>query len=123
VEQHYQRAGTLATEHAVLDDTGEGIGRDAAAKATGATLASLTYLDAPAVTKSVDPATQALIDRREALNRQIDDLRRRQNSMPSAEFDQAFEKLILELSQVSAEIRKKGGSVSPTSLVPDVQGA
>jgi hypothetical protein len=109
VEQHYQRAGTLATEHAVLDDTGEGIGRDAAAKVAVATLASLTYLDAPAVTRSADPAVQALIDRRDVLNRQIDDLRRRQSSMPAAEFDQAFEKLILELSQVSAEIRKKGG--------------
>jgi len=110
VEQHYQRAGTLATEHAVLDDTGQGTGRDAAATVTGATLATLTYLDAPAATRSADPAIQALLDRRDALNKQIDDLRRRQSSMPAAEFDQAFEKLVLELSQVSAEIRKKGGS-------------
>jgi hypothetical protein len=109
VEQHYQRAGKLATEHAVLDDTGEGTGRDAAAKVTGATLASLTYLDAPAVTKSADPAVQALLDRRDALTRQIDELRRRQATMPAAEFDQAFEKLVTELAQVSAEIRKKGG--------------
>jgi hypothetical protein len=109
VEQHYQRAGTLATEHAVLDDTGQGTGRDASATVTGASLASLTFLDAPAVTRSADPAVQALIDRREALNKQIDDLRRRQSSMPPAEFDSAFEKLILELSQVSAEIRKRSG--------------
>jgi hypothetical protein len=109
VEQHYQRAGTLATEHAVLDDTGQGTGRDASATVTGTTLASLTFLDAPAVTRSADPAVQALIDRREALNKQIDDLRRRQSSMPAAEFDSAFEKLILELSQVSAEIRKRSG--------------
>ena len=31
VEQHYQRAGTLPTEHAMLEDTAEGAGRDAAA--------------------------------------------------------------------------------------------
>jgi hypothetical protein len=109
VEQHYQRAGHLATEHAVLDDTGEGVGRDAAAKPAGATLSSLTYLDLPAVTRSADPAVQALIDRRDALSRQIDDLRRRQAFLPAAEFEQAFEKLALELAQVSAEIRKKGG--------------
>jgi hypothetical protein len=109
VEQHYQRAGILATEHAMLDDTGEGTGRDAAATAANVTLSSLTYLDAPAAAKSADPAVQALIDRRDALSRQIDDLRRRQSSLPAAEYEQQFEKLALELAQVSAEIRKKGG--------------
>jgi hypothetical protein len=109
VDQHYQRAGILATEHAVIDDTGDGVGRDAAAKPAGVTLASLTYLDAPAATRSADPAVQALMDRREALNKQIDDLRRAQATMPAADFEQQFEKLALELAQVSAEIRRKGG--------------
>jgi len=108
VEQHFQRSGTLATEHAMLDDTGEGTGRDAAAKASGTTLASVTYLDAPGAATSADPAVQALLDRRTSLTKQIDDLRRRQTSMPPAEFDQQFEKLALELAQVSAELRKKG---------------
>ena len=109
VDQHYERAGILSTEKAVLDDTGEGVGRDAAAKVSGATLASLTYLDAPRAAKSSDPATQALIDRREALTKQIDDLRLRQSSISAADFEQQFEKLALELAQVSADIRKKGG--------------
>jgi hypothetical protein len=107
VEQHYERDGKLATEHAMLDDTGEGTGRDASAQATSVTLASLTYLDAPAAAKSADPAVQALIDRREALTKQIDDLRARQSSMPAADYQQQFEKLALELAQVSAEIRNK----------------
>jgi hypothetical protein len=108
VEQHFQRAGTLPTEHAVLDDTGDGTGRDAAAKPAGTTLSSITYLDAPQAATSADPAVQALIDRRASLAKQIDDLRRRQSVMPAAEFDQQFEKLALELAQVSAELRKKG---------------
>ncbi len=108
VEQHYQRAGTLATEHAVLDDSGEGTGRDAAAPAAGATLATLTYLDAPHVATSADPAVQALIDRREALTKEIDDLRSRQSSMPAVEYQQQFEKLALDLAQVSAQLRKQG---------------
>lgn len=110
VEQHYQRAGTLAPEHAVLEDTAAGAGRDAKATTTAVTLSAMTYLDAPAAAKSADPAVQALIDRREALTRQIDDLRRRQTSMPAAEFEAQFEKLALELAEVSAEIRKKGGN-------------
>jgi hypothetical protein len=108
VEQHYQRAGTLATEHAVLDDSGEGTGRDAAAPAAGVTLATLTYLDAPHVATSADPAVQALIDRREALTKEIDDLRSRQSSMPAVEYQQQFEKLALDLAQVSAQLRKQG---------------
>jgi hypothetical protein len=109
VEEHYQQTGHLSTEHAILDDTGEGTGRDATAKPTGATLSSLTYLDTPVVTKSADPAVQALIDRRDALTKQIDDLRLKQSSIPAAEYEQAFETLALELAQVSAEIRKRGG--------------
>jgi hypothetical protein len=108
VEQHYQREGKLATEHAMLDDAGDGKGRDGAATATSVTLASMTYLDAPATATSADPAVQALIDRREALTRQIDDLRRRQSSMAAAEFEQQFEKLATDLAEVSAELRKKG---------------
>jgi hypothetical protein len=107
VDQHFQRAGTLATEHAVLDDTGDGTGRDAAAPATTVTLSTLTYLDAPHVATSADPAVQALIDRREALTKQIDDLRSRQSSLPAEEYSQQFEKLALELAQVSEDIRKK----------------
>jgi len=49
-----------------------------------------------------------LLDRRETLTKQIDELRRRQSSMPAADFDQQFEKLAIELAQVSAELRKKG---------------
>jgi hypothetical protein len=107
VEQHFQRAGTMQSEHAELDDSGQGTGRDASAKTAGLTLASMTYLDAPAVTRSSDPAVQALIDRREALTKQIDDLRSRQTAMPAAEFQQQFEKLALDLAEVSSEIRKK----------------
>ena len=109
VEQHYQRAGTLAPEEAILEDTADGAGRDAAAKPAGVTLSSMTYLDAPAVAKSADPAVQALLDKRDALTRQVDELRRRQASMPAAEFEQQFEKLAVELAEVSAEIRRKGG--------------
>jgi hypothetical protein len=107
VEAHYKREGTMATEKAVLDDTGTGTPRDAAAVSTTATLASLTYIDAPKAERSADPAVQTLIDRRESLTKQIDDLRRRQAGMPAAEFEQQFEKLALELATVSAEIRRK----------------
>ncbi len=109
VQEHYDQAGQLSVEHPVLDDTGDGVGRDASAKADTPTLASFTYLDAPKVATSADPATQALLEKQAALTRQIDDLRARRSTMSPGDFDAAFQKLALELSQVSAEIRAKTG--------------
>jgi hypothetical protein len=108
VQQHYERAGLLSTEHAMLTDSPDGASRDAASNGT-ATLAGMTYLDAPVTTTSTDPAVIALFRRRDELNSQIDALRLRKGSMPAAEYDQAFEKLALELATVSQEIRKKTG--------------
>jgi len=108
VQQHYERAGQMSTEKAMLTDSADGKGRDATASGTG-TLAAMTYLDAPAATTSTDPAVVALFKRRDDLNRQIDELRLRKNVMPAGEYDAAFEKLALELAGVSQEIRKKSG--------------
>ncbi len=108
VAQHYERAGQLSTEHGMLTDSADGTARDTAANATGS-LAAMTYLDAPPTTTSTDPEVIALFKRRDDLNAQIDALRLRRASMPAAEYDQAFEKLALELATVSQEIRKKSG--------------
>lgn len=110
VEQHYEQAGTINTEKAVFDDTGEGVARNAvvAGEAPG-TVASVTYLDAPKAATSSDPEMQRLLQRQQALTQQLDDLRRRRPTMSAEEYDAAYEKLIVELATVSAEIRKRGG--------------
>ena len=110
VLQHYEQAGTLVTEKAVFDDTGEGVARNAAvAGEAPGTVASVTYLDTPKAATSSNPEVQALLNRQQALTQQLDDLRRRRPTMPAAAYDEAFEKLMLELAAVSAEIRKRGG--------------
>jgi tetratricopeptide (TPR) repeat protein len=109
VADHYQQSGLLATEHALIDDTGQGTGRDATADAQNGSIAGLTYLDAVATPTSADPAVQGLYDRQRALTEQVDVLRRRRDTIPPAEFDRAFEPLILDLSAVSHEIRRKSG--------------
>jgi tetratricopeptide (TPR) repeat protein len=109
VADYYQQSGHLATEHALLDDTGKGTGRDATVQGQNGSLAGLTYLDAVPTPTSADPAVQGLYDRQRALTDQVDELRRRRDSLPPAEFDRAFEPLIVDLSAVSHEIRLKGG--------------
>jgi hypothetical protein len=109
VAQHYEQNGHIPTEHAMLDDTGDGKGRDAATQGEDGTAASMTYLDAEAVPTSSDPAVLALIARQGELTRQIDDLRRRRAGMAPIQFDQQFEPLIIELATVSREVRRKTG--------------
>ena len=109
VKQYYEQKGTMATETAVLDDNGDGAGRDAVATGPDGAIAALTYFEGVAVPTSTDPAVQRLLARQRELTEQIDDLRRRRPSMPAAEFDKEFERLALELATVSAQVRSQTG--------------
>jgi hypothetical protein len=111
VAQHYERLGDniMATEHAAFDDDGDGKARTAATEGTDGNVAGLTYLDVPMVAQSSDPETQKLLARQQALTEQVDDLRRRQATMPAAEFDSQLEKLLTELAVVSRDIRRRTG--------------
>jgi hypothetical protein len=110
VAQHYEQSGNLlATEHAVFDDTGDGVGRDATGTGPDGTIAGLTYLDTVAVPTSSDPAVQEMLGRQKALTEQVDELRRKRPAMAADEFDREFEKLIVELALVSRDVRRKTG--------------
>ena len=109
VADHYERAGRLSTETAVVDDTGDGKGRAATATGEDGSIASFTYLDVVAAPKSSDPAVQQLLDRQQSLIEQVDELRRRRNSMAADAFDREFEKLIVDLALVSRDVRRKTG--------------
>jgi hypothetical protein len=106
VKQYYERIGQLATEHAMFDDSGDGKATDAAGSGEG-DVAGLTYLDTIAAPTSSDPEIQKLLSRQQALTQQVDELRKRRQSMPAEQFDREFEELMIELSLVSREIRRK----------------
>ena len=110
VKQHYDQAHYLPTENAVFNDTGDGSAQDKAVPGGApGTIASLTYLDAVAAPKSSDPAVQELLQRQQALTQQVDDLRKRRPTMAPEQFDQEFEKLIVELALVSRDVRRRTG--------------
>jgi len=109
VGQHYEQAGTLATERALLDDTGDGEGRLAGGEGEDGAVAEATYLDTVAAPTSEDPELQKLLLRQQALTDEIDALRRRRRTMPVEEYDREFERLVTELALVSSEIRRRGG--------------
>jgi hypothetical protein len=127
VKQHFERKGELVTERALLEDNGDGKGRDAMS-ATGedGTMSTMTYLDAVTTAKVTDPALQMLFQKQELLTEQVDELKRKKATMPTAEYDTAWEKLMIELALVGAEIRAKGGLSAPAipiRLVPGVETA
>lgn len=107
VKQHYEQANTMVTEIAVLDDNGDGKGRNATETGGDGTIAGLMFLQAATVATSSDPETQRLLVRQQALTEQVDDLRRRRPSMTPADYDREFETLIIELSVVSRDVRRR----------------
>lgn len=107
VKQHYEQRGQLTTERALLDDNGDGRGREAAAEGPDGGLARLAYFDNEVAAASSNPELASLIKRRQALEQQAEEHKGLKGVMPDAEWNAQFEKLMLELAQVSAEIRKK----------------
>ncbi|HYE87856.1 MAG TPA: hypothetical protein VEA16_15945, partial [Vicinamibacterales bacterium] len=88
-------------------DNGDGKGREATADGPDGGIARLAYLDNEVAAASSNPELAALIKRRQALEQQAEEHKALKGVMPDAEWNTQFEKLMLELAQVSAEIRKK----------------
>ncbi|MEO8076151.1 MAG: hypothetical protein ABI818_07470 [Acidobacteriota bacterium] len=108
VRRHYQQRGQLSAERALLDDTGDGVGKDAADPGDEGALASRTYLDEslPGAAPT-DEVLIKLLQRRSRLEADADDLRIRRQFLPAAEYRQEFERLMVELAKVSQEIRAR----------------
>ena len=107
MKQHYEQNGQLATERAVLDDNGDGKGREATAEGPDGGVARMSYLDAESAAESASPEIAALAKRRRTLEMQAEEHKQLKGVMPDGEWNATFEKLMIELAQVSAEIRKK----------------
>lgn len=107
VGRHYTERAQLTTERAVLSDTGERTGVKADATGPQGTLARSIYLDRDAASESADPAVQALIARRRALEADAQALIAKKGSTEPATWAEQFEKLMIELARISHEIRER----------------
>jgi len=104
----YARAGRLATEHALLEDTGDGVGREKAESGEGL-LARATYLDSLSVEQAAaNAATTKLQRERTRLEGEIEQLIGRKSSMPEDEYEATLEKLFIELAKVNRSIKQAG---------------
>lgn len=114
----YDAEGEILTEHAVLDDDGDGEGsRDPGMDAPDGRLAAAFHFgttrggavtDAPAEATD-DPVLARLYQERTGIQERIDALRDRKDALGQEEYDEALEALLVELALVNREIRAREG--------------
>src|SRR6185295_14800285 len=86
----YTRAGRLATEHALLEDNGDGVGHEKAEAGEGL-LARATYLDSLSIDEAAANAnTGRLMKERTRLEAEIEQLIARKQSMAESDYESAL---------------------------------
>lgn len=105
----YETQKRLATEHAILEDTGKGDGTKSPSAENGegllaARIGVVRLGGAQAV--AATPEKQKLLLRKEELETQIDGLKYQKAAMPVAQYRQQLSALLLELAKTQAELDK-----------------
>ena len=108
VRRYYEGRGQLATERALLDDDGDGRGREAGAEGTDGSASSRVYLD-PQTADAVptDEELLALLQKRAALEVDADELKQRRPLMTPQEYEKEFENLMIELAKTTRDIKRR----------------
>ena len=114
VAREYERDGRLLTEHAVLDDDGDGIG-SAAPDARGGegALARRFFLSGAATVASGDTAVTRLRAERRELEERLAALRARKDAMEQTAYDRELESLLLEIARNGRDLRAREGEGGP----------
>jgi len=108
VKRYFAQRGQLATERALLDDNGDGEGREAGGEGTDGSASARLYLD-PDVPGAAptDEVLLTLLQKRASLQADIDDLKQRRLLMTPAEYQEEFERLMIGLARVSRDVRAR----------------
>ena len=116
VERHYQVENEMLTEHAVLDDNGDGEGSsDAGLEGPDGPLAAtfqLGGISGTAAQTPDDPALARLYEERNEIQGRIEQLRAVRGSMAEDAYLDALEPLLVELALKNREIREREGGGS-----------
>ena len=106
VKQYYRQRGQLSVERPVLDDTGDGVGKESGESGPDGSIASRTFLDnSDDPGAGTGPALSELINRRNALEADFDDLKRKRTFMPAGDYEKQRDQLLIEIARISHEIR------------------
>ena len=101
VKAAYEKEGHILTEHATLDDGSQG--------KLAATLYLAPERSRTAAAQNLSPELRALLEQRDALERQVNDLRLKKDSMDAAAYDTQLETLVTNLALKTRQIRELEG--------------
>src|ERR1700730_3230047 len=107
--EFYSSQKRLATEHAVIEDTGkkEAVRTTLAENGEGSLAASFVLLRIGAAQKAAnDPAKRALLDKKEELERKIDLLKYQKAAMSAEDYKSQLSAALLELARVQEDLDK-----------------
>lgn len=103
----YKQKDRLATEHALIDDNGDGAGHEEAKEGDGA-IAKTTYLDSKTAEQAGADAEMArLLEERQRLEQEIEKLKARKDQMKLEEYEDQLERLLLDLVKVNQDIKSR----------------
>ena len=112
VQREYETTNRLQTEHAMLDDDGDGAGRaDPGARGPDGMIANKFFLQLDAAVSAAaasDPKVAALLSTQSKLQSQLDSLRLAKGIMKEEEYEKALEDLLTKIAENASALRALG---------------
>lgn len=113
VQRSYDNDARLQTEHALLDDNGDGKGsRQTGVDGADGTLARTLYLQAPSTLALAGdkPSVARLLKERSVIEQRIDALKARKRQLETSAYENQLEALLIELALNHRATLASGGS-------------
>lgn len=126
VARVYEADNRLLTEHAVLDDDGDGKGvaqpagrgdgDGALARRVALRVGAAAGTVATGPARNTDPRVAGLLVRRDSLQRAVEALRARKAQMSEAKYEEALERVLLSLATLNRDIRALDTPAAPAPV-------
>jgi hypothetical protein len=105
VKRWYEERGQLPTERALLDDNGDGVGKEAGAPGFDGVLSRSTYLE-PEPTARLTGVDE-LLKQRSDLEARLEQLKAKKSSLSAEAYAKELEGILIELAKIGRMIRAK----------------
>lgn len=111
VRRRYDNDKRLLTEHALLDDNGDGVGSlDPGEDKTDGALAKNIYLQQPSLVAAGAASELAkLLQRKQQIEQSISEIKKQRGILNGVEYYNQLEVLLISLALISRKIRAQGG--------------
>ena len=101
------RCWKLATEHALIDDNGDGTGHEEATAGDGS-IAKALYIDSKPIEQAAgDAELERLLGEKQRLEEAVGKLKARKAEMKEEDYERELEDLFVELAKVNQQIKAR----------------